>query len=49
MAAAESQIRSLDLASESAHFSKLNILSQAGNYALSQANATQKGIMQLLG
>jgi len=48
IAAAESQIRDLDFAAESANFTKLNILAQAGSYALSQANAVQKMILKLL-
>ncbi|WP_096025555.1 flagellin B, partial [Campylobacter lanienae] len=36
---AESQIRDVDFASESANFSKFNILAQSGSYAMSQANA----------
>jgi len=44
----ESQIRDVDFASESATFSKHNILSQAGSYAMSQANAVQQNVMKLL-
>jgi len=46
--AAESQIRDLDFAAESANFSKLNLLMQSGSYAMSQANAIQENIMRLL-
>ena len=46
--AAESQIRDVDFASESARFSKQNILAQAGTYAMSQANAVQQNVMRLL-
>jgi len=46
--AAESQIRDVDFASESATFSKHNILSQSGSYAMSQANAVQQNVMKLL-
>ena len=46
--AAESQIRDVDFASESANFSKLNILSQSGSYAMSQANAVQQNVLKLL-
>jgi flagellin len=46
--AAESQIRDVDFASESASFSKFNILAQAGSYAMSQANAVQQNVMRLL-
>jgi len=46
--AAESQIRDVDFAAESANFSKLNILSQSGSYAMSQANAIQQNVLKLL-
>ncbi len=46
--AAESQIRDVDFAAESANFNKLNILAQSGSYALSQANAIQLNILRLL-
>jgi len=46
--AAESQIRDVDFASESANFQKHNILAQSGSYAMSQANAVQLNIMKLL-
>jgi len=46
--AAESQIRDVDFAAESANFSKFNILSQAGSYAMSQANAVQQNVLKLL-
>jgi len=46
--AAESQIRDVDFASESANFSKHNILAQSGSYAMSQANAVQQNVMRLL-
>ncbi|WP_345993115.1 flagellin B [Sulfurimonas sp. HSL-1716] len=46
--AAESQIRDVDFASESANFSKLNILAQSGSYAMSQANAVQQNVLRLL-
>ena len=45
---AESQIRDVDFASESANFSKLNILAQSGSYAMSQANAVQQNVLRLL-
>lgn len=45
---AESQIRDVDFASESANFNKQNILAQAGTYAMSQANAIQQNVMRLL-
>lgn len=46
--AAESNIRDVDFASESANFSKFNILAQSGSYAMSQANAVQQNVMRLL-
>ena len=46
--AAESQIRDVDFAAESANFAKLNILAQSGSYAMSQANAVQQNVMKLL-
>ena len=45
---AESQIRDVDFASESANFSKHNILAQSGSYAMSQANAVQQNVLKLL-
>ncbi|PHS58294.1 MAG: flagellin [Sulfurimonas sp.] len=47
IAAAESQIRDIDFAAESANFSKLNILAQTGSYAQSQANASQASVANL--
>jgi flagellin len=46
--AAESQIRDVDFAAESAEFNKNNILAQSGSYALSQANAVQQNVLRLL-
>jgi flagellin len=46
--ASESQIRDVDFATETANFSKLNILVQSGSYALTQANAVQQNILKLL-
>ncbi|QSZ40734.1 flagellin [Sulfurimonas aquatica] len=46
--AAESQIRDVDFAAESATFAKHNILAQSGSYAMSQANAVQQNVMRLL-
>jgi len=48
VAAAESQIRDVDFAAESANFAKSNILAQSGSYAMSQANAVQQNVMRLL-
>jgi flagellin len=45
---AESQIRDVDFAAESANFNKHNLLAQSGSYAMSQANAVQKNVMKLL-
>ena len=45
---AESNIRDVDFASESANFSKYNILAQSGSYAMSQANAVQQNVLKLL-
>ncbi|MDD2698272.1 MAG: flagellin [Arcobacteraceae bacterium] len=46
--AAESVIRDVDYASESANFNKQNIIAQAGTYAMSQANAVQQNVLKLL-
>ena len=46
--AAESQIREVDYAYESANFDKLSILNQAGSYALAQASMTQQQVLRLL-
>jgi flagellin len=46
--AAESIIRDVDYAKESANFNKLNIISQAGSYAISQANSVQQNVLRLL-
>ena len=46
--AAESVIRDVDYAEESANFNKQNIIAQAGTYAMSQANQVQQNIMKLL-
>jgi flagellin len=48
VAAAESQIRDVDFAAESANFAKANILAQSGSYAMSQANAVQQNVLRLL-
>jgi len=45
---AESQIRDVDFAAESANFAKHNILAQSGSYAMSQANAVQQNVLRLL-
>ena len=46
--AAESQIRDVDFAAESANYSKANILAQSGAYAMAQANASQQNVLRLL-
>ncbi|HDZ5106104.1 TPA: flagellin A [Campylobacter jejuni] len=46
--AAESTIRDVDFAAESANFSKYNILAQSGSYAMSQSNAVQQNVLKLL-
>jgi flagellin len=46
--AAESIIRDVDFASESANFAKHNILAQSGSYSMSQANAVQQNVLKLL-
>ncbi|PHO13380.1 flagellin [Malaciobacter marinus] len=46
--AAESVIRDVDYAQESANFNKQNIIAQAGTYAMSQANAIQQNVTRLL-
>jgi len=48
IAAAESNIRDVDFAAESAKFAKHNILAQSGSYAMSQANAVQQNVLRLL-
>ncbi len=48
IAAAESNIRDVDFAAESANFAKRNILAQSGSYAMSQANAVQQNVLRLL-
>lgn len=46
--AAESAIRDVDFAQESANFAKHNILAQSGSYAMSQANSVQQNVLRLL-
>ena len=48
ISAAESNIRDVDFAAESANFAKHNILAQSGSYAMSQANAVQQNVLRLL-
>ena len=47
--AAESRIRDTDMADEMVRYSKNNILSQAGNSMLAQANQQTQGVLSLLG
>jgi len=45
---AESIVRDVDYAAETANFNKNNIVAQAGMYAISQANSAQQNIQKLL-
>jgi len=47
--AAESRIRDTDMASQMVEYSKNNILAQAGQSMLAQANQSKQGVMSLLG
>ena len=47
--AAESRIRDTDMAEEMVEFSKNNILAQAGQSMLAQANTATQGVLSLLG
>ena len=47
--ASESQIRDVDMAEEMVKYSNANILSQAGESMLSQANQSNDGVLALLG
>ncbi|MBF0397962.1 MAG: hypothetical protein HQK78_14375, partial [Desulfobacterales bacterium] len=44
----ESTIRDVNFAEESSNFSKMQVLMQAGTYALSQANSSSQNVMRLL-
>ena len=46
---AESRIRDVDMAKEMVDYSKNNILSQAGQSMLAQANQSTQGVLSLLG
>jgi flagellin len=48
LTAAESRIRDLDMAKEMMNFTKLQILMQAGNAMLAQANTLPQAVLQLL-
>ena len=47
--AAESAIRDTDMAAEMVNYSKNNILAQAGQAMLAQANTSTQGVLSLLG
>ncbi len=47
--AAESRLRDTDMASEMVEYSKNNILAQAGQSMLAQANQSNQGVLSLLG
>jgi flagellin len=47
-ASAESQIRDVDFAAESANFSKTNLMSQIGSFVQSQSNTSAENAMRLL-
>ena len=47
--AAESRIRDVDMAAEMVNYSKSNILAQAGQSMLAQANQSTQGVLSLLG
>lgn len=46
---AESRIRDTDMAKEMTQYSKSNILQQAGQSMLAQANQSTQGVLSLLG
>lgn len=48
LSAAESRIRDVDMAKEMMEFTKMNILSQAAQAMLAQANQQPQGVLQLL-
>jgi len=48
LTAAESRVRDVDMAKEMMNFSKNNILSQAAQAMLAQANQQPQGVLQLL-
>ncbi|MDA8163132.1 MAG: flagellin, partial [Desulfobacteraceae bacterium] len=45
---AQSQIMDVDFAAESSNYSKMQILEQAGTFALAQANASSQNVLKLL-
>jgi len=46
--AGESVIRDVDYAEESSNFNKLNIISQAGSFSISQSNTITQNVLRLL-
>ena len=46
--AAESSIRDVDFAEEASNFSRMQILNQAGSFAMAQANASSQNVLSLL-
>lgn len=46
---AESQIRDTDMATEMVRYANNNILAQAGQSMLAQANQSNQGVLSLLG
>ena len=46
--AAESRIRDIDMAEDMVEYSKNNILAQAGQSMLAQANQSMQGVLSLL-
>jgi len=48
ISSAESTIRDVDFAEESANFSKMQILSQASTFAMAQSNASSQNVLSLL-
>jgi len=49
MTASESRIRDVDMANQMVNYTKNQVLSQAGNAMLAQANVNSRSVMQLLG
>ena len=45
---AESSIRDVDFAEESSNFTKMQVLQQAGTFAMSQANPSAQQVLSLL-
>jgi flagellin len=48
MTAAESRIRDVDMAQEMMEFTKMNVLTQAAQAMLAQANQQPQSVLQLL-